>query len=88
MNNSDIDVYEVLNDLAKRRGFYWISYEIYGGVSGLYDFGPIGVLIKRNIMNEWINNMVYNCDLIVEIETPIITPRVVLQASGHEEHFT
>jgi len=88
VNNSDIDVYEVLNDLAKRRGFYWISYEIYGGVSGLYDFGPIGVLIKRNIMNEWINNMVYNCDLIVEIETPIITPRVVLQASGHEEHFT
>ncbi|OYT37199.1 MAG: glycine--tRNA ligase [Desulfurococcales archaeon ex4484_58] len=77
-----------MSDLAKRRGLYWLSYEIYGGVAGLYDFGPIGVLIKRNIMNEWLHQLVYSSDLVVEIETPIITPRIVLKASGHEDHFT
>ncbi len=84
----DFDVYEVLNNLAKRRGLYWSSYEIYGGVAGFYDFGPIGVLIRRNIIEEWLYYMVYSHDFIVEIDTPIITPRIVLQASGHEDHFT
>ena len=85
---SGFDKYDVITDLAKRRGLYWISYEIYGGLAGFYDFGPIGVLIKRNIINEWLHHMVYSTDLIVEIDTPIITPRIVLKASGHEDHFT
>ncbi|MET1159429.1 MAG: glycine--tRNA ligase [Thermoprotei archaeon] len=80
--------YDLLLNIAKRRGIFWPSYEIYGGVAGFYDFGPIGVLIKRNIMNEWLYYMVYSTGLVVEIETPIITPRIVLKASGHEDHFT
>ncbi|RLG81027.1 MAG: glycine--tRNA ligase [Thermoprotei archaeon] len=82
------DIYEILSDLAKRRGLFWPSYEIYGGVAGLYDFGPVGVLIKRNIIEEWLYWLVYSTGLVVEIETPIITPRIVLKASGHEDHFT
>ncbi|MEM4695959.1 MAG: glycine--tRNA ligase [Desulfurococcaceae archaeon] len=82
------DIYDLIVDLGKRRGLFWSSYEIYGGLAGFYDFGPVGVLIKRNIMNYWISFFVRETDLVVEIETPIITPRAVLQASGHEDHFT
>ncbi|ABN70229.1 glycyl-tRNA synthetase [Staphylothermus marinus F1] len=88
MVNKQVDKYQILLDLGKRRGLFWLSYEIYGGVAGFYDFGPNGVLIKRNIINEWLNNLVYNTGLVLEIETPIITPRIVLKASGHEDHFT
>ncbi len=81
--------FDLLNDIGKRRGLYWSSYEIYGGVAGLYDFGPIGLEIKRRIMMQWLKYFVYQQgELVVEIETPIITPRIVLVASGHEEHFT
>jgi len=88
MDKESFNPYEALSDLAKRRGLYWLSYEIYGGVAGLYDFGPVGVLIKRNILNEWLHHLVYGTGLVFEIETPIITPRIVLKASGHEDHFT
>ncbi len=87
-SEANIDKYQLLINLGKKRGLFWPSYEIYGGLAGFYDFGPIGVLIKRNIVNEWLHYMVYNTDLNIEIETPIITPRIVLKASGHEEHFT
>ncbi len=80
---------EEFNKLVKNRGFYWPSYEIYGGVAGFYDFGPLGTMLKNNIMELW--RRVFINDqrgLVVEIETPIITPRIVLKASGHEDHFT
>lgn len=88
MKSKNIDKYQLLVDLGKRRGLFWLSYEIYGGVAGFYDFGPTGVLIKRNIIEEWLYYLVYKTGLIFEIETPIITPRIVLKASGHEDHFT
>ncbi len=88
MGEKDVPSYELLNDLVKRRRIYWLSYEIYGGVAGFYDFGPVGVLIKRNIIEEWLYHLVYSHGFIYELETPIITPRIVLKASGHEEHFT
>ncbi len=85
----DKSKYDVLIDIGRRRGLFWPSYEIYGGVAGLYDFGPIGVEIKRRIMMEWIRFFIHRQGgLVVEIESPIITPRMVLVASGHEEHFT
>ena len=84
-----MDKYERIVDLAKRRGFFWPSYEIYGGVAGFYDLGPLGTMLKNNIVNLWRKYFVLkHQDMVVEIETPIIAPEVVLRASGHLEHFT
>ncbi|NPA98591.1 MAG: glycine--tRNA ligase, partial [Crenarchaeota archaeon] len=75
--------------IAKKRGIFWPAFEIYGGVAGFYEYGPVGVLIKRHIINEWLRQVVYSRDgLVVEVDTPIITPRIVLKASGHEDNFT
>lgn len=83
------DKYEKIVDLAKRRGFFWPSYEIYGGVAGFYDLGPLGAMLKNNIVNLWRKYFVLkHQDMVVEIETPVIVPEVVLRASGHLEHFT
>jgi len=80
---------EKLVELAKRRGIFWPSYEIYGGVAGLYDIGPVGVKIKNKIVDLWRKYFVYdNSEFVVEVETPIITPYKVLEASGHVENFT
>lgn len=81
------DKYEKIMDLAKKRGLFWPSFEVYGGVAGFYDFGPIGVLLKRNIVNLWLRFFVYTQMYVAEIETPIINPRIVFRASGHEDHF-
>lgn len=85
---NNIDLHDKIADLSKRRGIFWPSFEIYGGVAGFYDFGPIGVLIKRNIVNQWLKFFVYSKNYVVEIETPIVNPRIVFRASGHEDHFT
>lgn len=83
------DKYEKIVELAKRRGFFWPSYEVYGGVAGFYDLGPLGALLKQRIIEKWRNWFIKkHQQLVVEIETPIITPSKVLEASGHIEHFT
>lgn len=80
---------EKVIELAKRRGIFWPSYEIYGGVAGLYDIGPVGARIKNKIVQLWRKIFVEeNSDFVVEIETPMITPSKVLEASGHVENFT
>ncbi|OYT61825.1 MAG: glycine--tRNA ligase [Thermofilum sp. ex4484_15] len=83
------DKYEKISRLAKRRGFFWQSYEIYGGIGGFISLGPLGVGLKNNIIEKWREVFVkpYR-ETIVEIETPIITPSKVFEASGHIEHFT
>ncbi|MCD6324416.1 MAG: glycine--tRNA ligase [Desulfurococcales archaeon] len=76
-------------DLAKRRGFFWPSFEIYGGVSGFYDLGPLGSMLKENIRRLWLEYFVVkHSDMAVAIETPMVTPEVVFKASGHLESFT
>lgn len=81
--------YEKIIDYAVKRGFLWQSYEIYGGQAGFYDLGPLGVLLKNNIINLWREFFVRkHQEFVVEIETPIITPSIVFKASGHEESFT
>jgi len=83
------DKYESIVRLAKKRGFFWPSYEIYGGMAGFYDLGPLGAMLKNNIVNLWREYFVIkHLDMVVEIETPIITPKIVLEASGHLQHFT
>lgn len=84
-----MDKFERLMEFAKRRGFLWPSMEIYGGVRGFIDFGPLGTLLKHKIENKWRQFFIYrHRDFIFEIETPIILPSKVLEASGHLEHFT
>ena len=81
-----IDKYELLSDLAKRRGFFWPSFEIYGGVSGYLDLGPLGTRMKRRIEDRWLQLFVYQHGFAT-IATPIITPERVFMASGHIESF-
>ncbi len=76
-----------LNDIAKRRGIFWKSYEIYGGLGGFYDYGPIGSLMKKNILDLWIKNFVVRDGLLM-IDSPVIGPEIMYHASGHEEKFT
>ncbi|MEM1601340.1 MAG: glycine--tRNA ligase [Sulfolobales archaeon] len=84
-----MDKYDKVVELAKRRGFFWPSYEVYGGVAGLYDLGPLGTLLKNRIVEKWREWFIRkHQDLVVEVETPIITPHKVLEASGHIKHFT
>jgi len=72
---------------AKRRGFVMPGSEIYGGVSGIYDFGPYGVALKNNIKKLWWKKFVESRDDIVGIESAILMNHKVWQASGHEKDF-
>lgn len=83
------DKYDKIVDLAKRRGFFWPSCEIYGGVAGFYDLGPLGTMLKNNVANLWREYFVLkHQDIVTEIETPVIAPEILLKASGHLDHFT
>ena len=79
---------EAIVSLAKRRGFVFPSSEIYGGLNGFFDYGPLGVELKKNIRDCWWNDMVRRRDDIVGIETSIIMHPKVWQASGHVAGFT
>ncbi|UCC59120.1 MAG: glycine--tRNA ligase [Candidatus Bathyarchaeum sp.] len=72
--------------MAKRRGYFWPSYEIYGGVSGFLTFGPLGSLLKRRLEDKFRRFYIRPLG-ILEIETSIIMPGKVLEASGHVESF-
>lgn len=78
---------EVIEQLAKRRGLFWPSSEIYGGASGFYDYGPIGTAIKRNLENLWRKYFLSLSDNFFEVETTNIMPEKVFQASGHVSSF-
>jgi len=83
------DLYDKIVELAKRRGYFWPSYEIYGGVAGFYDLGPLGAELKRRIIERWRRSFILeHQENVVEIETPIVGPYKVYEASGHLESFT
>jgi len=81
------DIYEKLMMMSKRRGFIYPSFEIYGGIAGFYDYGPLGSQLKNNVENLWRRFFLLQ-DNCVEISTPTITLYEVLKASGHVEEFT
>ncbi|MFO8078476.1 MAG: glycine--tRNA ligase [Thermoplasmatota archaeon] len=81
------DKYDKIMMLAKRRGFIYPSFEIYGGSAGFYDYGPLGSRLKQNIENLFRKYYLLK-DKAVEISTPTITLYEVLKASGHVEEFT
>jgi glycyl-tRNA synthetase len=74
--------------LCKRRGFIFQSGEIYGGLQGMYDYGPLGVELKNNLKRAWWNSMVYENDNIEGLDAAILSNPLVLKHSGHEDTFS
>ena len=89
MNKSpDAQRMEKIVSLCKRRGFIFQSSEIYGGLSGCWDYGPLGVELKRNLKNYWWHVIVHERDDVVGMDGSILMNRAVWKASGHEDTFT
>ncbi len=74
-------------NIAKKRGFLWSSFEIYAGTAGFYDYGPLGAILKNNIIEKWRNYYIVG-EGFYEIESPTIMPEEALKASGHVDNFT
>lgn len=85
---SDAQRMEKIVSLCKRRGFIFQSSEIYGGFNGCWDYGPLGVELKRNVKNYWWRVMVHERDDVVGMDGSILTHPAVLKASGHVEGFS
>jgi len=79
---------EKITSLAKRRGFIYPGSSIYGGLGGIWDYGPLGTELKRNIKNEYWRNMVQLRGDVVGVDASIIMHQRVWEASGHLESFT
>ena len=77
-----------LVSLCKRRGFIFQSGEIYGGMQGMYDFGPLGVELKNNLKQAWWSSMIYDNDNIEGLDAAILSNPTVLRYSGHEDTFS
>jgi glycyl-tRNA synthetase len=82
------DLMDRVVNLAKRRGFVFPSSEIYGGFRSTWDYGPLGVLLKRNVKDAWWRTMVQLRDDIVGLDSAILMAPKVWEASGHLETFT
>lgn len=76
----------VLESMLRRRMFYTPSFEIYGGVSGLYDYGPAGCALQANIVDQWRKHFVLEEDML-EVDCSVLTPHEVLKTSGHVDKF-
>ena len=74
--------------LCKRRGFIYQSAEIYGGLQGVYDYGPLGVELKNNLKSSWWKSMIYENDNIEGLDAAILTNPLILKYSGHEDTFS
>ena len=82
------DLMERVVNLCKRRGFVFPSSEIYGGFRSTWDYGPFGVLLKRNVKDAWWRSMVQLRDDIVGLDSAILMHPRVWEASGHVQAFT
>ena len=79
---------EELSALCKRRGFIFQSGDIYGGLQGLYDYGPLGVELKNNLKAAWWRAMVHERDDVEGLDAALLTHHQVLRHSGHEATFS
>jgi glycyl-tRNA synthetase len=84
----EISLIEEIVALAKRRGFVFQSSEIYGGLNGFFDYGPLGVELRKNIKDAWWEDMVRRRDDMVGLDSGIIMNPRIWQASGHVDGFT
>ena len=87
-NKSKNQIMDKIVSLAKRRGIIFQSSEIYGGINSCYDYGPLGIELKKNIKELWWKSMVYNRDDIEGIDASILMHPKVWEASGHVSGFT
>ncbi|NLG35802.1 MAG: glycine--tRNA ligase, partial [Lentisphaerae bacterium] len=78
---------ETLASLCKRRGFIFQSSELYGGINGFWDYGPLGCELKRNIKDAWWKNVVRTREDVVGLEATIIMHPSIWKASGHADGF-
>jgi glycyl-tRNA synthetase len=85
---ADSDLMDKLVSLTKRRGYVFQSSEIYGGTGSVWDYGPLGVELKRNLKNRWWSSMVHQRDDIEGLDAAILMHPRVWEASGHVEGFT
>lgn len=76
-----------LMSICKRRGFIWPSFELYGGVAGMYDYGPLGCTMKNNILEVW-RDIYKGREGFVEIDSETVNPEEVFKASGHVDEFS
>ncbi|PRW64165.1 glycine--tRNA ligase [Actinopolyspora mortivallis] len=81
------DQIETIVNLCKRRGFVYPSGEIYGGTRSAWDYGPLGVELKDNIKRQWWRSVVQGRDDVVGLDSSVILPRQVWEASGHVQEF-
>ena len=84
---SDVKLEDIVS-LCKRRGFIYQGSEIYGGLAGTWDYGPLGVALKRNIMQLWWKMFVEDRDDMLGVDAAILMNQKVWQASGHVDTFT
>ena len=84
----DQSLFDKIVNLSKRRGFVFQSAEIYGGFRSTYDYGPIGVLLLRNVKDAWWRSMVQLRTDVVGLDASILSPPAVWEASGHLKNFT
>ena len=84
----DPGLFDKVVNLAKRRGFVYQSAEIYGGFRSAYDYGPLGVLLLGNVKRQWWRSMVQLRHDVVGLDSSILSPPAVWEASGHLENFS
>ncbi len=82
------DLMQKIVSLAKRRGFVYQGSEIYGGLAGTYDYGPLGAILKNNIKNSWMQKFVFGRDDMYLLDAAILMNQKVWQTTGHVEHFS
>jgi len=86
LNSTKVNKAEKLTELARRRGFFWPAFEIYGGVSGFISFGELGVKLKENMIRLWRDYFVRKHGF-TEVNTPLISPYTIFEVSGHVDSF-
>jgi glycyl-tRNA synthetase len=86
--DGDAQLFDKVVNLCKRRGFVFPSAEIYGGFRSTYDYGPVGVLLLRNVKDAWWRSMVQMRHEVVGLDAAILSPPAVWEASGHLASFT
>lgn len=87
MSTTSTSMDEIIS-LCKRRGFIFQSFELYGGLQGLYDYGPLGVELKKNLKDAWWQDMVYLRNDVEGLDGSILTHPLALKHSGHADTFT